>query len=610
MGSRRIGYAVFDLAVVGVLAALAVVCYVHIAGEAIAGRQMDKLHVGSNSIIVDREGHVIATMAVTDIGYREEAALSEMPKLLLDAFVATEDRRFYTHTGIDWIGILRSIRSNVMENRLSQGGSSITQQLARTVYLTNRKSFIRKLNEAGIAMALEKRFSKQQLLELYLNHIYFGRQQVGVKSAARRYFGISDLHQLQLWQIATLAAIPKAPSRYNPVDDYVKSKERRKVVLDLMHEQGLISQRQLLEAEAVDYVPPQPSSRSNRYAAYTDYVVREAVQLTGIAQDDLLTGGYTIVTGLDQSHQQTAEAAFADKRRFPKDGKDQIVQGSAVILDHRTGEIRAIVGGRDYTAGDYNRATRSSRQPGSAFKPIIVYGPALESGKFKANTIVPDKKTAYQSYRPENGGDRYRGAVTIAEAIRLSINSPAVWVLNQVGLASAIQFAGSLGVELDDQEASLAMALGGLHQGVSPLTMAQAYGAFANNGALVNAHAIRMIKDSHGRVIYEHPMTAKQVMSQGTAAAMTAMLRSVVETGTGKQAKLNGRWAAGKTGTTQLGLDGVTKKANRDLWFVGYTSELTAAVWMGFDQSNRDNYMRETSGIAARMFAAIMNGSR
>ncbi|UVI30780.1 transglycosylase domain-containing protein [Paenibacillus spongiae] len=610
MGLRRVGYTVFDLAVAGALIALAAALYAHIAGEAVAQQHAGKLRVGSNSIITDRHGSEIAVMAGADTGFREEAKLSEMPRLLLDAFVATEDRRFYRHEGIDWIGIARAIRSNLSEGHLSQGGSSITQQLARTVFLDNRKSFIRKLNEAGIAMALERSLSKERLLELYLNHIYFGRQQVGVKAAARRYFGISDLHQLQLWQIATLAAIPKAPSRYNPVDNYAKSKERRKVVLALMHEQGLISRQQQLEAAAVDYVPPQSSGRINRYAAYTDYVIREAADLTGISQDELLTGGYTIETGLDQNAQQAAEEAFADKKHFPKDGKDQIVQGSAVVLDHRTGELRALVGGRNYAAGDYNRADRMLRQPGSAFKPIIVYGPALETGKFRADTILPDKKMTYRSYQPENGGGVYRGSVTMAEAVRLSINSPAVWLLHEVGLSKAMRFAGALGIELGDRDESLGLALGGLHQGVSPLAMAQAYGAFANSGVLVQAHAVRMIKDSHGRVVYEHPLRAKQVMSQGTAASMTAMLRSAVETGTGKQAKLPGRWVAGKTGTTQLGLSGVTEKANRDLWFAGYTSELTAAVWMGFDQSNRDNYLTDSSAVAARMFAAIMRGTR
>jgi len=609
----RAGHLLFDAGVVGVLLVLVGIAYMNIVGERVVATGISQLAAGSNSVIADREGRIVTRLVVPDLGYRAEASVDELPKLLLDAFIATEDRRFYEHGAIDWIGIARSMRSNVLEGGLYEGGSTITQQLARTVYLSNRKTFSRKLTEIAIAQALEKRMSKEQLLTLYLNHIYFGRQQVGVKAAASRYFGIQDLKQLKLWQIATLAAIPKAPSRYNPVDDYDKSKERRKVVLQLMHEQGLITKEQMLEAQAVNYTPPKPAKATSGYEAYTDYAISEAMEKTGLSRYELLTGGYTIVTGLHTQRQQLAEKVFADERNFPQAAKaaagsaaERSVQGSAAIIDHRSGEIVALIGGRDYRTGQFNRAVRMQRQPGSAFKPLIVYGPALESGKYSAQSLLQDKMANYGNYRPENGGGVYRGEVKLSDAVRQSMNAPAVWLLNQLGVASGIRFAERLGLEFDPEDANLAIALGGMHRGVSPLQMAQAYSAFANGGTLHEAHAVRLIKDKHGKVVYSYNAPGQAVMSAGTASAMTAMLREVVTSGTGKQASLPNLWVAGKTGTTQLGIKGVTQKANRDLWFAGYTAELTAAVWIGYDQADQEHYLTATSAAAARLFAKVM----
>jgi len=610
---RGTGYLLFDAGVVAVLLVLVGIAFMNIVGERIVAQGMNELAAGSNSVLADREGRVVKRLVAPDLGYRAEASVDEMPSLLLDAFIATEDRRFYEHGAIDWIGIARSVRSNLSEGGLYEGGSTITQQLARTVYLSNRKTFSRKLTEIAIAQALEKRMSKEQILTLYLNHIYFGRQQVGVKAAAIRYFGIQDLKQLKLWQIATLAAIPKAPSRYNPVDDYDKSKERRKVVLKLMHEQGLITKEQMLEAQAVDYSPPKPAKAMSGYEAYTDYAIGEAMEKTGLSRYELLTGGYTIVTGLHTKRQQLAEKVFADERNFPQAAKTaggstaaRSVQGSAAIIDHRSGEVVALIGGRGYRAGEFNRAVRMQRQPGSALKPLIVYGPALESGQYDAQSLLQDKMVHYGNYRPENGGGVYRGEVKLSDAVRQSMNAPAVWLLNQLGVTGGIRFAERLGLEFSREDANLAVALGGMHRGVSPLQMAQAYSAFAGGGVLHEAHAVRLIKDKFGHIVYSYNAPGQTVMSAGTASAMTTLLREVVASGTGKQAALPNRWVAGKTGTTQLGMKGVTQKANRDLWFAGYTAELTAAVWVGYDLTDQDHYMTATSAVAARLFARVM----
>ncbi|GGD77328.1 transglycosylase domain-containing protein [Paenibacillus nasutitermitis] len=603
---RQWGYFSFDLCVVGIVFLLFAYLAMLMTGDYMLRSQSERLQLMTTSVITDRNGVQIKKLTSSAFGNRRAAAQEEIPLLLQQAFLATEDHRFYNHSGIDWIGVARAAQTNLAAGKITQGGSTLTQQLARSVFLSNDQTLSRKFLETGLARAMENNYSKPQLLTLYLNHVYMGRQQYGVKAAAERYFGITDLRKLKLWQIASLAAIPKGPSIYNPVDNAKRNKERRAVVLTLMREQGYISKAQMLEAKAVEFVPPAPPAAEVSYtASYTDYVLQEAEAVTGLGREQLLTGGYTIVTGLDTRAQQAAEAAFRQDSLFPEDGATQKVQGAFVLLDNGSGEIRALVGGRDYLQGGLNRAIQIKRQPGSVIKPILVYGPALQSGKFRPQTPLQDKQAAYGSYRPANSNGRYSGTVTLKQAIEQSINAPAVWLLNQVGIPAAAKFAEGLGIRLEEHDRNLAAALGGFQDGVSPLAIAQAFSAFANNGNFNEAHAVRLIKDGQGRTIYARPLRAKQVMTRQTAADMTGLLKGTVEQGTGRKAKL-GQWVAGKTGTTQLDVKGVPANANRDLWFAGYTSQLTAAVWMGFDTSGRDNYMTAGSGTAAAMFAAIM----
>jgi len=609
---RRGIYHIFDASVVIVI--LVAVGYIYLVtyGQGVLRNHPEAISVATSTIITNADGTEISRLQVQTKGYAEHAYLMDMPDLLKKAFLATEDRRFYNHDGLDFIGIGRAVVQDVLHMNLSQGGSSITQQLARNLYLNGDKTLVRKVNEMSIAMAMEKRFSKDELLELYLNHIYMGRQQYGVKAAAWRYFGIKDLHQLEIWQMATLAGIPKGPSIYNPVDREDLSKERRSVVLGLMHEQGIITKKQMEEARNVDYIPPNstvestPGSTAPAYVSALDAVIEEASRLTGKSGAEIQSAGWTIRTGLDDQAQLAMEQAFRESSRFNDDRKDEQVQASMVILDQHNGEVKAMMGGRDPVKGGINRATTDARQPGSAFKPIIAYGPALESGRFKPESMLPDQRMKYGSYQPSNLGGRYRGTVTMSQAIENSINAPAVWLLHETGLGSAHQFADRLGIELGKEDLNLSIALGGLHKGVSPLKMAQAYSVFANNGKFNTAHLIREIKDSRGRTIYVFKPENKQVISTSTATAMTGMLQDVVSQGTGSRALLSQHKVAGKTGTTQAALPGVSKEANRDLWFVGYTSKWTAAVWMGFDRTDAEHYMRSGSGVAADLFASVM----
>lgn len=602
----RLGYLLFDGSVIGIIIALVGLFYVFQYGGQVVKQHEDKFQLPESSIIKTSDGTILRMIPLPGSGYRHLAELEEMPALLINTFLAVEDRRFYSHQGLDYKGISRAFLNNIVDMNLSEGGSSITQQLARNLYLNRNKNVIRKLNEASIALALERQLSKREILKLYLNQIYMGRGQYGVKAAAERYFGVSDLKKLEIWQIATLAGIPKGPSIYNPIDNSTLSNTRRNLVLQIMLDQGLITNEQMIEARDKKYQPPAANKVEVIGVHYVDAMLKEAAQITGKSVEELRTGGYTIVTGLNIKAQQALEQAFLKESSFPPDGKDQQVEAAMTIMDHRTGEVVALIGGREQNEGGLNRATIDARQPGSSFKPIIDYGPALESGKYSPNSILSDRKYAYGNYVPENLNGVYQGQITMSRALQKSVNAPAVWLLKQVGISSARQFAAKLGIVLTEDDNHLSIALGGLHNGISPLKMTQAYGVFANGGKFNEAHMVRSITDAKGKVVYKHPSESRQVISQRTAEAMTMMLRNVVNEGTGKKAQMN-RPVAGKTGTTQLDLPGVSKKANRDLWFVGYTSEWTAAVWMGFDRTNKDNYMTEGSGKAAALFSTVMS---
>lgn len=608
---KRWLYRVYDVSVLIVFMMAMACAYMLIYGEVVVRGNPLALSKVSSTTILNAEDEEVAKLRTDYKGYAEYARLEEMPKLLIDAFLVTEDRRFYSHHGMDVIGIGRALLQNTLHMDISQGGSSITQQLARNLYLNGNKTLIRKVNEASIAFALEKRYGKHDILEMYLNRIYMGRQQYGVKAAAWRYFGVRDLNELSIGQMASLAGMPKGPSIYNPVDDAERSKQRRDVVLTIMHEQGLITRREMEEAKRGEYETSSSKAAMDEggepaYISALDAVLEEASQLTGRSKEQIQNAGWTIRTGLDDTAQLAMENVFQESSRFRDDRADEQVQAGMVIVDQHNGEVKAMMGGRDPVAGGTNRATADVRQPGSVFKPVIAYGPALESGRYSPNSMLPDKPFRYGDYQPRNPGGHYRGSVTMMQAVEKSINSTAVWLVNENGLDEARQFAERLGIALGDEDRNLSIALGGLHKGVSPLKMAQAYTVFANGGKFNTAHLIRDITDAQGRKVYEYRPENKSVISSRTAAEMTKMLQLAVSQGTGKRARLIGYTVAGKTGTTQAGVPGAGQGANRDLWFAGYTDRWTAAVWMGFDHTDRDHYMTAGSGDAAALFAAVM----
>ncbi|WP_337912956.1 PBP1A family penicillin-binding protein [Cohnella zeiphila] len=581
-------------------------------GERILSQNFDKLtNIGKSSLIVDASGNELKTLSVAG-GNREYVSISEIPKKVQQAFVAVEDKRFYEHGGVDIWGIGRALVTDIVERRKAEGASTITQQVARRLFLNADKTFFRKGTEASIALAMENHKSKDEILELYLNLIDFGHGQLGIKSAAKYYFNIDDLNDLNTAQIAILVGIPKAQNTYNPVSNPEKSLERRGVVLSVMKEQGLITEQEEQEAAAWKYTPPASTKASaSKYATFIDYVKQEAEQVTGYSEEQLLTGGYTIYTTIDVNAQKALESVFADDNNFEKSKDDKPIQGSMVIMDQHNGELKAMIGGRDYQSGNWNRVDKQ-RQAGSSFKPIAVYGPAFETGDWFPWSQVQDQKVCYDNgkYCPSNdSGEGYLGTTTVTEALTDSRNQPAVWLLNQIGVQKGIDFASKLGIQLSPADRNLAIALGGLTDGVSPLQMARAYGAFANGGTLQDEHSILKITNSEGKSIYEYKSKAKQVMSEKTAYYVTEALKSVVTEGTGVKAKISGRTVAGKTGTTQLGIPGVKSSGNRDIWFVGYTPEWTAAVWMGYDQTDKDHYVKKSSGQAAALFSKVMSAA-
>lgn len=595
-------YSIFFAIVLGIVAAIVGYSAIIINGERLLAEHGDKLNFGEASIIYDADGVEIARLY--DVAEnREVAEFSEIPQIVLDAFVATEDRRFYDHSGLDFISIGRALVKDVIARSAVEGGSTITQQLAKNVFLSADKTVFRKATEASIAVALENQMSKEQILTMYLNRIYYGRGIHGIKAAAEYYFD-SELEDLELWQAATLAAMPKAPNRYNPISNPDASFERRAVVLQLMYDQDYITKEEMDKAKAVQYVQPEHGEKytNSKYTAFIDFVVDEAIDVTGLTEEELRVGGFSIYTTLSTAAQDAMDTQFANSENFEESVDDELAQGSMIIIDHANGEIKALSGGRDYVKKGWNRVTKK-RQPGSSYKPLIAYGPALESGNFTPSTILNIDRTCFGKYCPS---DKWGAtAVSMQQALQDSRNLAAVWLLNAVGIKQADEFATKLGVGLNDSEYNLASALGGLEKGFSPLEMATAYSVIANDGKTVDPHTIRSIKGkNYDEYTYKAPKS-EQLIKPTTAAYLTQMMQMVVEAGTGKQAKID-RPVAGKTGTTQHGLPDYKGRENRDVWFVGYTAEWTAAVWMGYDNTDAQHLLKKGSSQAASLFAKVM----
>lgn len=597
-------YGIFFTIVIGIVCGIIGYLLIVLNGERILEENGGKLEFGEASIIYDSEGQEISRLYDV-MDHREVAEFSEIPEVMRNAIVATEDERFYEHSGLDFFAIGRAVVKDIIARSAVEGASTITQQLAKNVFLNADKTFFRKATEASIAVALEQQMTKDEILTMYLNRIYFGKGIHGIKAAADYYFGV-ELQDLELWQAATLAAMPKAPNRYNPINDPDASMGRRAVVLELMYKNGYITEAEKEEAKAVAYTAParQDEMKNGSYQAFVDFAIEEAMEITNMTEEELRVSGLHIYTTLSQQAQQAMDEQYANDDNFEKSIDDQISQSSMIIIDHRTGEIKALSGGRDYEEKGWNRVDKL-RQPGSAIKPIAVYGPALENGKYYPWTTLKNDKECFSNYCPSDAWGAV--PVTMTQAVKESRNLAAVWMLNEIGVSKGAAFAEKLGLQIEEEDRNLTLALGGMTKGASPLQMATAYSVMANGGKSVDPHTITRIEGKNFKGYEYKAPASKQLMSPETAWYLTEMMQSVVSKGgTGVRAAID-RPVAGKTGTTQHGIPGLDGDEIRDAWFVGYTPEWTAAVWMGYDKTDKDHLLTKGGGqSAALLFSKVM----
>lgn len=543
----------------------------------------------------------------------EGVAIEEVPEHVIDAVLSIEDHRFYEHNGIDIKGIIRAAFENLFAGGIVQGGSTITQQLAKNTILTPEKTFERKIKEVVIASQIEYQYTKDEILEMYLNQIYFGHGAWGIQNACRVYFG-KNVEDVTLAEAAMLAGLIHSPSALDPYKNFDSAKKRQGVVLSQMKVFNEIDEADYEKALREDIRLTKLSDPlKGKYPFYVDQVIYEAVHKYGLKQDDLLTGGYKIYTELDQNMQETVEKVYEEDAYFT-DGSnpDEETESAAVLLDPNDGGVRALVGGRsEHVFLGYNRATQLKTQPGSTMKPLAVYTPALEEG-YGIKDLLLDEKTEFAGgYSPKNNNNQYDGEVPMFEAVYKSKNIPAVWLLNEIGIQTGMDAAERFGINLGDANRQLGLALGGGEVSVSPLNMAQAYSALANEGVMHEAHLIKKIVNKSGETVAAFEGKEKKVTTKKVAKDMTTMLKGVVdhEEGTGRYARVEGWDIAGKTGSTQV-VGATAQNAIKDQWFVGYSPNLVGAVWSGYDKTTSEQYLvRDSTKGSAIVFQKIMSGA-
>lgn len=530
--------------------------------------------------------------------------IEDMPQAVIDAMICTEDKRFSEHEGVDYKALLRAFFALVKnKGEVTQGGSTITMQLARTVYLTQEVSWQRKVEEIFVAQELEKKFTKDQIMEFYLNNIYFGNGYYGIGTASRGYFG-KDVTELDLSQLIFLCAIPNNPTIYNPRTNSDNTESRKERILKQMMEDGYISEEeyQTAASEKVTLAAPETVVRNDYVESYTNHcAVLALMEVTGftfcyefednaqreayeaeyavnyaVCQKMLYTKGYQIYTSLDLGIQQQLQDAIdrglADFTETNADGV-YTFQGAAVCINNNTGYVEAIVGGRsqDFSFNTLNRGYQSFRQPGSSIKPLIVYTPLFERA-YTPDTVVVDEPI---EGGPKNATGRFEGRVTVRHAVEESINTVAWKLFEELTPQTGLSYLAEMEfTKIMEEDYDIPSALGGFTVGVSPLEMASAFAAIENDGVFRSPTCIVGIVDAKGRIIYESDRSGKSVYTQEAADTMEDVLASVMENGTGSPVKLDGIFCVGKTGTTN---------DSKDSWFVGYTEDYTTSVWVGYD---------------------------
>lgn len=578
------------IVLVGILAALVIVLsFISKHGDTWKSLKNSALSIADNSTREDfctaltstlyyNDGSVVTSLkAEKDVYYLE---YDKIPKFVIDAFVSVEDKRFYEHKGVDYIAIVRAAWSLYTNKEITQGGSTITQQLCRNIYLSQEVSWERKITELFLARAIETKYSKEDILEFYINNVYFANGNYGIQSAAKGYFQ-KDISELTLSEVVFLCAIPNNPEKYNPLVNQEATISRRNQMLDTMYELGVITKEEYKEALVEKINLNVAKAENNNYVeTYIFECAAEIFMEKGISRKDALMGlytkGYSIYTSVDKTLQNQLQMALdANLAIYTEENDEGIyeLQGAAVSIDNETGLVAAIVGGRSQATKGYtlNRAFQSYRQPGSAIKPLVTYTPLLDDG-YTADTIVVDEK---EKGGPANSNNRYSGPITIRDAVAYSKNTVAWKLFEEVTAEEGLGYLKTMNFKkIVSEDYVPAASLGGLTYGASVLEMTAAYATIANEGKYRCPGCITKILDSGGNIIYEAGKEEKEIYSPYACVVMTDILKSVVEYGTGKNAAIKGLSCAGKTGTTDN---------NKDGWFIGYTSYYTTGVWVGYD---------------------------
>ena len=559
----------------------------------------------ATTIIYDKNGDQAGSLTGQKGTYVELDAISEN---LQNAVVATEDRSFYKNSGINYgrffLAILTLGRSG--------GGSTITQQLAKNAYLSQDQTVERKAKEFFLALEINKKYSKKEILTMYLNNAYFGNGVWGIEDASKKYFGVSA-SQLSLDQSAVLAGMLKGPEIYNPLYSVENATNRRNTVLQNMVAAGYIDQATADQSAAVDIHGQlvdayEGKSEDYRYPSYFDAVINEAVNEYGLTEEDIVKNGYRIYTELDQNYQASMQVIYDNTALFPVAEDGTRAESGSVALDPKTGGVRALVGrvGSDQNPGfrTYNYATQAARSPGSTIKPLVVYSPAVAEG-WSTNKELDNSTTQYGSYEVNNyAGIQSSPTVPMYQALAESLNLPAVATANDLGLNTVFEYGKKFGLNMDKVEKSLAVALGA---GVTtnPMQMAQAYGTFANGGVMNDAHLITKIENASGQVVKSHSQKSTRVLSGSATDKMTNMMLGTFSNGTGVNAAPYGYTMAGKTGTTETSFN---KDLSGDQWVIGYTPDVVISQWLGFPTTDEGHYLTDSSaGTASEIFRNVAN---
>ena len=569
--------------------------------EAVRTSDIEDMQGQRVGIIYDSTGGVIAELKnERNIRYLTS---EEIPQNVKDAFISVEDKRFYKHNGVDFFALTRAVVKLINKDAITQGGSTITQQLSRNVFLSHEVSWQRKVKEMFVAWELERTYSKDQILEFYVNNIFYANNCYGIESASQKYFG-KTISECSVSEVAFLCAIPNSPSNFDPLDHKENTLKRRDVILKAMYENKKLSKEDY-EAALAETIEVDSHSKSYEQSWAKSYaihcVVEEMMAADGFEfqydfeqvtdredyeelynetfakyREKLYLAGYEIYTSIDPVQQKALQSAIdvkLEEYNTKNTNGSYALQCAATCIDNETGLVTAMVGGRSQedVSYDYNRAYLSKRPPGSAIKPLVVYTPLLERG-YTAESMLIDKKEAEG---PKNANNSYAGSVSLRTAVEKSINTVAWSKFNELGAETAMQYLLDMNFEdIMPQDYTGSSALGGFTRGASTLEMSGAYTALANGGVYRNPSCILRVEDSYGNIVFEHAAEEKQVYEQSAAVAMTKILQGVMTNGTAKGQGVSGMPSAGKTGTTN---------ENKDGWFAGYTPYYTTSIWVGYD---------------------------